>query len=570
MNLLPRKSFGVSSLSSRLVAALALLSMPSWAVADGFTDRAAESGVAFRYFNGMTGELLFPEIMGGGAALFDFDRDGDLDIYLAQGEILRPERSGQVVFPRAAGEVLGDRLLRSDTVAGASWPHFVDVSSAAGLEPGGYGMGVSVADFDNDGWQDLYVLNFGPNRLLRNRGDGTFVDVTESAGVGEAGWSTAASWLDYDGDGWLDLFVGSYSDYSLATHKACFSESGELDYCSPSVFPPAHDALLRNLGDGTFERRTKRAGLGATSGPALGAATGDFNGDGRLDLYVANDGVPNQLWVNLGDGRLADEAVLAGVAVNAAGRPEASMGVVAADFDSDGLEDLFMTHLTRETNTLYLGSAEGYFSDVSAGSGLAMPSWKNTGFGVGLADFDLDGELDLFIANGAVRRIERLARAGDPYPLALPNQYFRGRGDGSFEEASQEAGPAVSRELVSRGVAAGDLDNDGDVDLLVVNSEGPAQLLDNSWPQGGDWQGLSILTQHGAPGLGGEVRKGLGDGRSLLRRVSSGGSYASAGDPRIVLGAPSPTAVIEVRLPGATRRRWHELPSDHYLVVPTP
>lgn len=570
MNLLSLRSHRVSC---RLVAALALLT--PWASARaadsaGFVDRAGESGVALRYFNGMTGELLFPEIMGGGAALFDFDRDGDLDIYLVQGEILRPARAAQALFPLGPGEAPGDRLLRNDGDGAGQWPRFVDVTAAAGIEPGGYGMGVAVADFDNDGWQDLYVLNFGANRLLNNRGDGRFVDVSERAGVADPGWSTAAAWFDYDADGWLDLFVGNYAAYSLATHKPCSSESGELDYCGPSVFPPAPDALLRNGGDGTFERHTKRAGLGTTFGPALGAVTADFNADGRLDLYVANDGLPNQLWVNLGDGRLTDEAVLAGVAVNAAGQPEASMGVVAADFDDDGVEDLFMTHLTRETNTLYLGGGDGFFGDASTTSGLAMPSWKHTGFGIGLADFDLDGMLDLFIANGAVRRIEHLARQGDPYPLDQPNQFFRGLGGGRFADASAAAGSDVALELVSRGVAVGDVDNDGDADLLVVNSEGPLQLLENRWAKQGDWLGLNVLTPGGAPALGAELRVLAADGKRVGRRVLSGGSYASAGDSRVLFATQGEALAVEVARSNGPRRRLLRPPTKALLVIPAP
>ena len=538
-----------------------------------FVDRAAEAGLAIRYFNGMTGELLFPEIMGGGAALFDFDRDGDLDIYLTQGEVLRQERADRTVFPRKQGEARGDRLLRNEGPISDGWIQFVDVTATAGIEPGGYGMGVAVADYDNDGWQDVYVLDFGPNRLWRNLGDGRFVEVSTAAGVADPGWSTSAAWFDYDGDGWLDLFVGNYVDYSLATHKPCYSESGELDYCSPSVYPPARDALFRNLGDASFERFTKRSGVSSAWGPALGAVTADFNADGRLDLYVANDGQPNQLWINTEEGRLVDESVLAGVAVNAAGQPEASMGVVAADFDDDGVEDLFMTHLTRETNTLYLGGDDGYFRDASAASGLAMASWKNTGFGVGLADFDLDGRLDLFVANGAVRRIESLARAGDPYPLAQPNQFFRGLGGGRFVDASSSAGVAAQTQRVSRGVAVGDVDNDGDPDLLVVNSEGPLELLENQTAPSESWLGVGVLTAAGAPALGVAVRLDGSAGPAAsadvlaMRRLGTGGSYASAGDPRVVMAAQV-RRHLTLRSTTGRFRRWSDPPVGRYLVVP--
>jgi hypothetical protein len=534
-----------------------------------FVNRAMESGIDARYFKGMTGELLFSEIMGGGAALLDFDGDGDLDIYLAQGAILRPSRSPELVFPLSADEPMGDRLWRNDTTTSPSrWPFFVDVTERAGVDGSGYGMGVAVGDFDADGWQDLYVLNYGGNRLLRNRGDGRFEDVTERSGTGDARWSTTATWFDYDDDGLLDLFVGNYSEYRLATHKECFSEGGETDYCGPGVYPASPDALFHNLGDGVFEKRSKRSGLSEHFGPALGSVAADFNADGRLDLYVANDGQPNQLWINRGDGTFVDEAVFAGVAVNASGQPEASMGVVAADFNADGREDLFMAHLTRETNTLYLGG-DGFFSEASHASGLAMPSWRYTGFGVGVADFDLDGALDLFLGNGAVRRVEGLAQEHDQYPLDQPNQLFLGLGGGRFLDASEQAGDAVSALSVSRGVAVGDIDNDGDDDVLVVNSEGPLQLLENRAGDGGTWLGFDLRSRGTAPAWGAEVHVVFDAERRALRRVGTDGSYASARDARVRLaaaGSAEPSS-FELRRAGGPRLRLIRPPSGHYLVL---
>jgi hypothetical protein len=536
-----------------------------------FEDGSAASGLDFHHFNGMSGELYLPEIMGAGAALLDFDNDGDLDVYLVQGAMLGPGKTlDDATFPPAnGGSSLTDRLLRNDLTVnpdGSRQVRLIDVSKEAGLTGGDYGMGVATGDYDNDGWVDLYVTHYGVNRLLRNTGDGRFVDVTATARVGDGGWGVSAAFVDYDRDGWLDLYVGNYVTVELQNHKPCHSPSSAADYCTPSVYPSEPDRLYRNRGDGTFEDVSVKAGIQSASGPALGVIAADFNGDGWPDIYVANDAQPNLLWLNQGDGRFRDDAVMAGAAVNMAGQAEGSMGVDAADFDGDGDEDLFMTHLTRETNTLYVNDGQGWFDDRSIAVGLAGPSIPFTSFGTGWYDFDNDGWLDLFVANGAVSIIRALSDAHDPYPLHQPNQLFLNQGGERFVEATDAGGPAFTQSEVSRGAAFGDVDDDGDTDILVTNNNGPARLLLNQVGQDRRWLGLRLLERHGRDALGARVAVHLGSGRTLWRRVRTDGSYASAHDPRVLVGLGEAQAVksVEVHWPTGERETFPGPPLGRY------
>ena len=512
-----------------------------------FVDRAAELGVDFVHDNGMTGELYFAENMGGGAALFDVDGDGDLDLYLGQGHRLAPAGDPAASSPPAAATADGrrDRLYRNDLDAGEL--RFTDITEESGLDARGYGMGVTVGDIDNDGDPDLYILNLGPNELWRN--DSTpgairFTNITAGSNTADPRWSAAASFLDFDGDGLLDLFVGNYVEFRVAIHKTCSSPQGLLDYCGPSAYRDEANRVLRNRGGGIFEDWTYRLGIGDLRRPTLGTVATDLNSDGTTDIYVANDQSPNALLLNQNGTAFVDDAVLAGAAVDAGGQPEASMGVLAEDFDGDGLVDLFMTHLQHQTNTLYLNEGDGLWDDRTHRSGLGQPSFVYTGFGAAAMDYDLDGELDIYVANGAVKRIEEQLRAGDPHPLRQPNQLFRALGDGRFEEVADFERPAVSE--VSRGVARGDLDNDGDPDLVVVNNGGPVRVLINqAAPRGRGWVGVDLrLAPTGEAPAG---RRALGAWLGALengeprrwRRFHTDGSYASANDPRLVFAAPN-------------------------------
>jgi enediyne biosynthesis protein E4 len=530
-------------LAPLLAAVLLLPSEPAPAREEVFVDRAAAWGLDFRYQNGMTGELYFPEIMGGGAALFDFDNDGDLDVFLVQGHPL-----GKGGAPSTGG-----RLFRNDLIAAGKEnpePRFVDVTDKSGIRSTGYGMGVAAGDFDNDGRVDLYLTNFGSNQLWRNKGDGTFEDVTAKAGVDDPRWSVSASFVDLDRDGWLDLYIANYVDFSVEANVRCYAASSRRDYCGPSSFQPVPDRLLRNRGNGTFEDVSVRSGIARKAGPALGVVAADLNGDGWQDLYVANDGVANFLWINQRDFTFREEALFAGAALNAAGQPEASMGVTVGDMDGDGDDDLFLTHLTGEKNTLYVNLGEGLFEDRTAAAGLAAPSLPFTAFGTLWMDYDNDGWLDLLTANGAVRLLDDKARQGDSYPFAQRAQLFRNLGSGRFAEVpGGEAGAPFRDGAVGRGIAFGDVDNDGDTDALVVNSNGPARLLVNQVGSRRPWLGLRLV---GRPSvrdlLGARVTVFRKGDPALVRRAATDGSYASANDPRVLVGLGDASEVEKVRV----------------------
>ncbi|HEX2164473.1 MAG TPA: VCBS repeat-containing protein, partial [Thermoanaerobaculia bacterium] len=517
----PRPSPRLALLAPALAAALAACADPSAAPAaagdpgetaagPAFVDAAAAAGLDFVHFNGASDRWYMVEILGAGAALFDYDGDGDLDAYLVQGEMLGPGATLDDALhpPRSP---LTDRLYRNDSTRGPDGRArlaFTDVSEESGVAAlgGGYGMGVATGDYDDDGDVDLYVTNFGPNRLLENRGDGTFADATREAGVGDDRWSVPAAFFDYDGDGRLDLYVGNYVAFDFARLPVCRDLTGAQDYCGPKVFPSEPDRLFRNRGDGTFEDVTRAAGMTSGFGPALGAVTADFDGDHDLDLYVANDAKPNNLWLNQGDGTFRDEALFAGAALDEMGRAQGSMGVDAGDYDGDGDLDLFMTHLSQETNTLYRNDGRGLFVDWSSEAGLATPGLAGTAFGTAWFDYDNDGWLDLFVANGAVTKILSLVRQGDPFPFHQQNQLFRnlggeaegGEGEGiRFAEVTADAGPALALSEVSRAAAFGDVDDDGDVDVLVTNNDGPVRLLVNQVGSRRPWLGARLLAAGG-------------------------------------------------------------------------
>ncbi len=364
----------------------------------------------------------------------------------------------------------------------------------AGSSLKSYGMGIAAGDFNNDGFVDLYRTGLSGAVLLRNNGNGTFTDVTKTAGAGDpGGWGVSATFFDYDRDGWLDLFVGNYLIYNLAGDVQCLSVTGRRDYCPPNSYRAQPSHLYHNRGNGTFEDVTSKAFVNGAYGPALGAATADFNNDGWIDLYVANDGQPNQLWINQHDGTFKDTAFLAGAAVSGTGQAEASMGVDAGDFDNDGDEDLFITNWLDQMNVLYLNDGAGNFEDRRAASGLGAPSLAKTGFGAGWLDVDRDGWLDLFVANGGVATIEALARANDPFPLKMTPQLYRNLGNGRFEDVSSRAGSVFKIADVGRGVAFGDIDNDGDTDLIVGNTNGKLRVLVNGEPNRNHWIGLRLV-----------------------------------------------------------------------------
>ena len=512
---------------------------PPW-----FEDHTRASGIDFVHDPGPE-RFDFPEIVGSGLALFDYDSDGFLDLYAIQ--------SGDLRDPQ--GESSRNRLYKGD---GAG--HFSEVTDASGSGDRGYGMGCAVADYDADGDEDLYITNVGRNTLLRNEGDGRFVDVTDEAGVGSTAWGLASVFFDADGDGDLDLFVVNYVGWSVETELVCQSQYGDRTYCEPINYKaPAPDVLYVNQGDGTFLDRTKEFGLDAAFGNGMGVAAGDFDGDGRADLYVANDGTTNQLWLNRGE-RFEESSLLAGCAVNADGHAEASMGVSAVDVDEDGDVDLFMTHLRGETNTLYLNQG-GNFLDRTSRSGTSRASLRFTGFGTVFADFDLDGALDLYVVNGRVGLWK--PTFDDTRPYVEPDLLFRGRGAATFEEVLPRSGTSLAELGNSRGLAVGDIDGDGDLDLALSNNRGPLRVLLNNCEPQGHWIMLDVREAAGGVAIGARLEVHLGSTRRH-RRVDPSFSYLTANDPRVHfgLGAAESVDAVHVQWLDGSRELFGPLDAD--------
>ncbi len=538
---------------------------------DPFVDVAAAAGLDFVHFNGMSGEFYICEVKCAGCGLFDYDNDGDLDVYLVQGTMLGEGKTlSDATFPPQGPLPLVDRIFRNDLQVsddGTRALRFTDVTDQIGIVAPHFGIGVTTGDFDNDGAIDVYVTNLGPNQMFRNNGDGTFRDVTEQTGTDDPRYSTSAAFLDFDRDGWLDLFVSTYVNFSYATHKECFTISGRRDYNGPLSYDALPDRLFRNRGDGTFEDVSAKSRIVRRYGSGLGVVCADFNGDDWIDIYVANDGRPNQLWINQQDGTFSDEAPLGGCALDQNGSSEASMGVDAGDFDADGDWDLFMTHLAGETNTIYVNDGTGMFEDRSDVTGLGMPSKPLTAFGTAWFDYDNDGWLDLLVANGAVQAVEALARAKDPYPLDQPNQLFRNLGTGCFKNVTDAAGSVFQLAEVSRGAAFGDVDNDGDVDVLITNNCGPPRLLINQIGKRKHWIGLRLLSEDGGRDmLGARVAVHRAAGPTLWRYVRTSASYCSANDPRVQIGLGDSVEVsrICVDWPDGRSEQWTGLPVDTY------
>ena len=487
-----------------------LITSPLWAWVE-FTDNTKAAGIDFLHRNGAKGKRLFPEPNGAGCAFLDYDSDGWMDIYLVN--------SGNFQNPNAPNALY--RNNGNDT--------FTDLTKEAGVGNTGFGSGICVGDYDNDGWEDIYICNFGRNVLYRNLGDGTFSDVTEKSGVEEHSWSTSATFFDADSDGDLDLYVANYLIYSVET-DGCQLESLRV-YCGPDNYPPANDSFYRNNGDGTFQNDSISAGL-VHSGRGFGVITGDYDNDGDRDIFVANDLSPNFLYRNNGDGQFEEIGFLAGVALSEDGTVGNGMGIDLSDYNNDGSLDLVVTNYQSQVNTVYRNDLDGFFTDVSFVSGTGLPSFPLLSWGCGFVDVDNDGWRDLFVVNGHIHdNIDQFDDIGD---YAQPKQLFRNLRTGAFSDMSSKSGKALIEPQVSRGAAFGDYDNDGDIDILINNLQGLATLLRNDGGNDRSWIRVSIRPP--AQSLMARVFVETDDGLSQIDEAQSGGSYVSHNDTRLLFG----------------------------------
>jgi hypothetical protein len=521
-----------------------------------FEDVPAErSGLAFVHENAMSPERYLPETMGPGCAFLDYDNDGWMDVYIVN--------SGPCDFfqPRTP---LRNALYRNNRDG-----TFTDVTEKAGVAGGTFGMGAAVGDYDNDGYPDIFVTAYGRCILYHNNGDGTFTDVTQKAGVSAPGWTTSAVWFDYDQDGRLDLFVCSFVEFSAGSTLICGDNKlGHRHYCIPRVFKPTPSLLFHNNGDGTFTEVSKGTDIARALGKALGVVATDVNDDGRLDLFVANDTVQNFLFVNRGRGRFDEIGLSAEVGYGANGQARSGMGVDAADVDGDGRQDLFVANVDNEMFSLYRNNGDDSFTDTALAHGIGQATRSLSGWGLKLFDFDNDGLVDLFLANG--HPDDMVGSYGGKVTYREPMLLFHNDGK-RLRDVSAEAGPAFARSYPARGLAVGDYDNDGRLDVLVGNNGEAPLLLHNRAGEGHHWVGLRLEgSSCNRDAIGARLSWSVG-GVERSRLKISGGSYLSSHDPREVigLGAAPKLDWLEIRWPAPSSRveRLTSVPSDRYVRV---
>lgn len=513
------------------------------------------SGISWRHSNAKSAEKYLPETTGAGCAFLDYDNDGWMDIYLVN--------SGKCDF------YTPDPPLRNALYRNNRDGTFSDVTQQAGVGAGGFGQGVAVGDYDGDGFPDLYVTQYGRSILFHNNGDGTFSDVTEKAGVAAPGWASSAVWFDYDNDGRLDLFVCQFVDFSKEKNKPCgVHDDGKRHYCIPKIYQPMPSWLFRNNGDGTFTDVSKASGISSHPGKAWGVVAADVNNDGWVDLFVANDTVANFLFVNDGKEKFTETGTEAGVAYSANGKPRSGMGVDAADFNNDGWQDLFVANLDREDFALYRNNHDGTFDDLAIPTGIARATRAMSGWGLKFFDYDNDGDLDLLLANGNPDDLIKALHGESTYeePLML----FHGTGK-SLENVSAESGPLFATPMSSRGLALGDFNNDGAVDVLISVNNGAPLLLRNNAGRHNHWLGIRLVGEKCNPdAVGAKVTYQAGDLKRSRMKVA-GGSYLSSHDPRMVLGLGSRDKMdwVEVRwpMPSGRTQRFVNPPVDRYMTL---
>ncbi len=520
-----------------------------------FTDVTAQAGIHFVRNSGAFGKKYLPETMGSGVCFIDYNNDGWQDIFFVNS-MNWPGHGGRASYPA---------LYRNNHDG-----TFTDVTKQAGLDIEMYGMGCAVGDYDNDGYDDLYITAIGHNYLFRNLGNGRFKDVTAQAGVGSAGFSTGAAWLDYDNDGKLDLLVDHYVDWSPATDKFCSLDEVHKSYCTPELYKGESITLYHNLGNGRFKDVTKAAGLYDPSDKALGIALLDYDNDGWLDFLITNDTQPNKLYHNNRNGAFTETGIAAGVAYSDAGKARAGMGTDAADYDDSGRQSLVIGNFTNESIALYHNEGEGLFTDDALNAGIELPSAKSLTFGTFFFDYNLDGLPDLFALNGHVADDISVVQPSLSY--AEPPLLFRNLGHGKFENVSNQVGVAFRQAQVGRGAACADIDNDGDLDLVLTTSNGPARLLRNDGGNENDMLRVRLIGTHAnRDGIGARVVLTTSTGQRMREMVKSGSSYLSQSELPLTfgLGKPDPNKRIslEIDWPGGRKETITDIRSDQFITV---
>jgi enediyne biosynthesis protein E4 len=560
----------LSSIAPALFLAIVLRGVPPQAarptsaasVSGNFVDVTDRLGIHFQYQASRTSKKYLLETMGAGVALFDYDNDGRLDIFLVNGAPLSdPTAKGTI--PQKTGSKYWNRLYHQKDDG-----TFEDITEKAGLQGAGYGMGVAVGDYDNDGFEDLYVTAYGGNKLYHNNGDGTFSDVTQRAGVAGGGWSTSAAWVDLDGDGFLDLVVLRYLEWDFDDLWCGEHKEGYRAYCHPDFFKPITPLVYHNNGDGTFSEAATKIGL-ARPGKGLGIAIGDYDRDGRIDLFIANDSMVEFLYHNKGNGAFEEVGLVAEVAVDIDGKTYAGMGVDFADYDNDGLPDLVVTNLANQRYALYRNNGNGSFTYSSTTSGIAKMTQTHSGWGVRFLDYDNDGWKDLLIAQGHDLDTIELTSPNLRYrePLLLARNTGKG-----FVDVSAQSGAVFQKNWVARGVAIGDLDNDGRLDAVITTNEGPAYVLHNETPTKNHWILLKLVGhKSNRDGIGAEVTATTATGAQFATATTEG-SYLSAGDKRVHFGLGKNETIVEiqVRWPSGIVQTLKDIRADQILQIDEP
>jgi len=519
-----------------------------------FVDVTKAAGIVWAHDNGRSDARHLPETCGGGGLFFDYNNDGLMDIYLVN--------SGPSDFftPKAP---IKNALYRNNGDG-----TFTDVADKAGVDcgrMGHFGMGAAAADFDGDGWQDLYVTNYGKNVLFRNNGDGTFTDITEKAGVAAPNWSTCATFFDYDNDGKLDLFVSSFVQYSASGSLFCGDNRlGRRYYCIPRVFKPRPSFLFHNDGGGKFSDVSKASGIADSPGKSFGAVATDVNNDGMMDLFVANDTMANYLFVNKGGGKFEEMGLASGVGYSDAGSPRSGMGVDATDFDGDGWQDLFVANIDQELFSLYRNEKDLTFADRAGEIGQATRLLS--GWGLKFFDYDNDGDPDLILANGHPDDMVEIQAAKVKYkePLLMFENV-----NGKFKNVSAQSGEVFKRDFPARGLSVGDIDNDGDLDVLIINNGDAPILLRNEGGNRNNWLGLQLVATKSNPGAVGAVITWTAGGVKRSRLKTSGGSYLASHDPREILGAGQAAKIdgVEIKWPSGKVDNLANPPINQYVKV---